>query len=133
MPNPFAVNVGNALEVLRTAWDVEYPDIGTIDGGWYACHGDDGDIISADTPDELNAKIRAHWEARQFIAAESMSREYLFRALPPCSLPGNTRAPRRSELRNGTPVVPAPSGLPQAWRACMRLLTCNARDERRRK
>ncbi len=47
MPDPFAVDVGNALEVLRTAWGSEYPHIGTTDGGWYARHRDDGDIITA--------------------------------------------------------------------------------------
>jgi hypothetical protein len=62
MPYPFAVGVDRALDALVAAWGSEYPEIRHLEGtGRCAYRKDAGDreAIQADTPDELDAKIRA--------------------------------------------------------------------------
>jgi hypothetical protein len=68
MGDPFEVDAAKALAALVLAWGSEYPQIWFREGtGWGAYHRDaaDSDVIEADTPDELNAKIRADWSRRQ--------------------------------------------------------------------
>lgn len=68
MSDPFAVDTAKALDALVLAWGHEYPQIWYREGtGWAAYHRDAGDleVIEADAPDELNAKIRADGLARQ--------------------------------------------------------------------
>jgi len=60
----FGVDTGRAAEALRLAWGAGY-DIGFADGAWHACRLDRaGHLITATTPDALNAAIRADWLAR---------------------------------------------------------------------
>ena len=55
----FAVDEGRALEALRLAWGDAY-DITTADGMWIAVSRDgDGRILAGETPDALNAAMRA--------------------------------------------------------------------------
>jgi hypothetical protein len=80
MPDPFAVDVEHALDALVAAWEAAgYEEIGHVGGmGWYAYHRDarDVDAIEAGTPDELSAKIRQDWLARQ--VPDGIARKYLY-------------------------------------------------------
>jgi hypothetical protein len=84
MADPFAVDTDKALDALVAAWEpAGYEEIGHIGGeGWYAYHKDAGelDAIEADTPDELDAKIRADWQRRQHSGADpgDVTRKYLY-------------------------------------------------------
>jgi hypothetical protein len=68
MPDPFAVDVDRTLDALVSAWGLAgYDQIWHHEGtGWGAAHKDAGDlqVIEADTPDELDARIRADWQRR---------------------------------------------------------------------
>ncbi len=55
---------------------------------------------SLQPPDELNVKIRQHWEARQFIAAESMTRYPLSVSESPVT-PGDEIADHQVIIRGG--------------------------------
>lgn len=64
MPDPFAVDPGNAVAALTLAWgDAGYKVIFS-DGRYQARHEDSGSVITGDTPDALNLEIRADWAAR---------------------------------------------------------------------
>jgi hypothetical protein len=67
--DPFAVDTDKALDALVATWEsAGYDQIGYIGGtGWYAYHKDasDADGIEADTPGELDARIRQDWQRRQ--------------------------------------------------------------------
>ncbi len=53
-----------AAEALQLAWGQAY-DIGFAYGAWHACRlAGDAYLITATRPDELNAAIRADWQAR---------------------------------------------------------------------
>jgi hypothetical protein len=62
--DPFAVDEATALAELERTW---------ADGGYHAfCGGvtwcavsSAGEVLTGDTPDELDRAIRAHWEAMQ--------------------------------------------------------------------
>jgi hypothetical protein len=59
--DPFAVDEKRALEALRLLWEDAY-DIAVKDGTWTASRRDAGDPdITAPTPGELNAALRADW------------------------------------------------------------------------
>jgi len=84
MGDPFAVDVDKALDALVAAWEpAGYEQIGHMERtGWYAYHRDasDLDAIEADTPGELDAKIRQDWQARQGSGPDpgDVSRKYLY-------------------------------------------------------
>jgi hypothetical protein len=67
--DPFAVYTAKALRALTAAWEsAGYDQIGHVEGtGWYTYHKDaaDTDAIEADSPDELDVKIRQDWQRRQ--------------------------------------------------------------------
>jgi hypothetical protein len=57
----FEVDEDRALEALRLAWGDAY-DIGSEGGTWTAASRDaEGRTFTGDTPDALNAAIRADW------------------------------------------------------------------------
>jgi hypothetical protein len=59
--DPFKVDEGRALEALRLAWGDAY-EIGFESDAWIATSRDaEARAFTADTPDALNAKIRADW------------------------------------------------------------------------
>ncbi len=61
---PFDVDQDRALDVLRLAWGDVY-DAGFADGAYRAARIDGtGNLLTWQTPDELNAAIRADWNAR---------------------------------------------------------------------
>jgi hypothetical protein len=63
-PGPFDVDQNRALDALRLAWSDVY-DTGFADGAYRAARIDGtGDLLTGQTPDELNAAIRADWNAR---------------------------------------------------------------------
>jgi hypothetical protein len=63
-PGPFDAGQDRALDALRLAWSDLY-DTGFADGAYRAARIDGtGDLLTGQTPDELNAAIRADWNAR---------------------------------------------------------------------
>jgi hypothetical protein len=55
---------GRAADALRLAWGAAY-DIGFAGDAWHACPlAGDAYLITATTPHELSAAIRADWLAR---------------------------------------------------------------------
>lgn len=53
------------LNALDMAWGNEY-DIGISDGMYYAQRADGtGEALTGETPEELNAAIRADWELKE--------------------------------------------------------------------
>ena len=63
-PGPFDVDRDRALDALRLAWDELY-DAGFADGAYRAARIDGtGNLLTGQTPDELNAAIRADWDVR---------------------------------------------------------------------
>jgi hypothetical protein len=65
--NPFSVDEQRALDALTLAWADEYDELWVCDDKWSARHKDapDDDVITGDTPDELNRAIRADWLRRE--------------------------------------------------------------------
>jgi hypothetical protein len=62
--DPFAVNIGHALETLGLAWGDAY-GISCEGGEYTAVSKDDGHrVITGQTPDELMLRIRADWARR---------------------------------------------------------------------
>jgi hypothetical protein len=63
------VDTARALSAPAAVWELAgYDQIGHVEGtGWYACHKDaaDTDAIEADSPGELDVKIRQDWQRRQ--------------------------------------------------------------------
>jgi hypothetical protein len=63
--NVFAVDEDAALAELELAWAaVSYHGFSADDGTWSAI-GRAEEVLTGATPDELDRKIRAHWQARQ--------------------------------------------------------------------
>ena len=61
----FAVDEDAALAALDEAWaDGGYHGFSADDGTWSAISSA-GEVLTGATPDELDRKIRAHWQARQ--------------------------------------------------------------------
>ncbi len=59
--DPFRLDQDRALEALRLAWGDAY-DVGFERGTWIATSRDAEDrTLTGDTPDALNAVIRADW------------------------------------------------------------------------
>ena len=61
----FEVDEGRALAALELAWaGGGYHGFSVSDGLWAAVSSA-GDVLTGDTPDALNRRIRAHWLALQ--------------------------------------------------------------------
>ena len=61
----FAVDEDAALAALEEAWaDGGYHAFSVDDGTWPAV-GSAGEVLTGSTPDELDPKIRAHWQETQ--------------------------------------------------------------------
>jgi hypothetical protein len=61
----FAVDEEAALAALEEAWaDGGYHAFSVDDGTWSAVSSA-GKVLTGATPDELDQKIRAHWQAMQ--------------------------------------------------------------------
>jgi hypothetical protein len=61
----FDVDEDSTLAELERAWaDAGYHGF-NVDGSTWSAIGAAGDVFMGDTPDELAAKIRAHWQAMQ--------------------------------------------------------------------
>ncbi len=61
----FDVDEESALAALRLAWaDGGYHGF-SVDGSLWSAITSAGEVLTADTPDELNQAIRAHWQAMQ--------------------------------------------------------------------
>jgi hypothetical protein len=61
----FEVDEGRALAELELAWvDGGYHGF-SADGGTWSAVSSAGDVLTGETPDALNRKIRAHWQAMQ--------------------------------------------------------------------
>ena len=61
----FAVDEEAALAALEEAWaGGGYHAVSVDDGTWSAI-GSAGEVLTGSTPDELDRKIRAHWQAMQ--------------------------------------------------------------------
>ena len=63
MPDPFEVDQDRAIAALQLAWGDSY-SVTVTDGRWQARHKDAGSVLTGDTPDALNIKIGADWNAR---------------------------------------------------------------------
>jgi len=63
--NVFAVDEDAALAELELAWAAAgYHGFSVDDETWSAIGGA-GEVLTGATPDELDRKIRAHWQAMQ--------------------------------------------------------------------
>jgi hypothetical protein len=63
-PGPSDSGQVRALDVLRLAWGEVY-DTGFADSAYRAARIEGtGDLLTGQTPEELNAAIRAEWNAR---------------------------------------------------------------------
>lgn len=55
----------SALAELELAWDSGGYHGFSADGGTWCAVTSAGEVLTGDTPDELNRAIRAHWQAWQ--------------------------------------------------------------------
>ena len=61
----FEVDEDRALAELELAWaDGGYHGF-SVDGGIWSAISSAGDVLTGDTPDALDRRIRAHWQAMQ--------------------------------------------------------------------
>jgi len=61
----FEVDEDRAVAALELAWaDGGYHGF-CADGGTWSAITSAGDVLTGDTPDALNQRIRAHWQAMQ--------------------------------------------------------------------
>jgi hypothetical protein len=70
---PFAVDNSRALEALAFVWGDEYDEIWRHFDQWCARHkdGHGENIVTGNTPDELNLAIRADWLRRETAVNQS--------------------------------------------------------------
>ncbi len=61
----FDVDEDAALAELELAWAGGGYHGFSADGGTWCAISSAGDVLTGDTPDALNRKIRAHWQAWQ--------------------------------------------------------------------
>jgi hypothetical protein len=61
----FDVDEASALAELELAWDGSGYHGFSADGGTWCAITSAGDVLTGDTPDELNRAIRTHWQAWQ--------------------------------------------------------------------
>jgi len=63
--DPFAVDEDAALAALELTWSDAGYHAFSADGGRWCAVSSAGEVLTGVTPDELDRKIRAHWEAMQ--------------------------------------------------------------------
>ena len=63
--DPFAVDEDAALAALELTWSDAGYHAFSADGGPWCAVSSAGEVLTGVTPDELDRKIRAHWEAMQ--------------------------------------------------------------------
>ena len=61
----FSVDEDAALAALEDAWTEGGYHAFSVDDGTWSAIGSAGEVLTAATPDELNRKIRAHWQEMQ--------------------------------------------------------------------
>jgi hypothetical protein len=61
----FAVDTETALAELKLTWAPGGYHGFTADGGIWSVISSAGDVLTGATPDELDRKMRAHWQALQ--------------------------------------------------------------------
>ena len=61
----FAVDGDSALSALEEAWAEGGYHAFSADHGTWSTIGSAGEVLTGATPDELDRKIRAHWQAMQ--------------------------------------------------------------------
>jgi hypothetical protein len=61
----FAVDEEAALAALEEAWAGGGYHAFSVDDGTWSAIGSAGEVLTGSTPDELDRKIRAHWQAMQ--------------------------------------------------------------------
>ena len=61
----FAVDEGVALAALEQAWADGGYHAFSVDHGTWSAVGSAGEVLTGVTPDELDRKIRAHWQEMQ--------------------------------------------------------------------
>jgi hypothetical protein len=62
---PFGVDEESALAELKRKWaDGGYHGF-SVDGGLWSAVSSSGDVLTGDTPDGLDQRVRAHWQAMQ--------------------------------------------------------------------
>jgi hypothetical protein len=61
----FAVDEDRALAELELTWAAGGYHGFSVDGDIWAAITSAGDVLTGDTPDALNCKIWAHWQAMQ--------------------------------------------------------------------
>jgi hypothetical protein len=62
---PFQVDEEAALAELEQAWANGGYHAFSADGGTWCAISSAGEVLTGSTPDELDQKIRAHWQAMQ--------------------------------------------------------------------
>jgi hypothetical protein len=62
---PFQVNEQTALIELERAWAAGGYHGFSADGNTWCAISSAGEVLTGGTPDELDGKIRAHWQAMQ--------------------------------------------------------------------
>jgi len=63
--DPFAAGEDAALAALELTWSDAGYHAFSADGGPWCAVSSAGEVLTGVTPDELDRKIRAHWEAMQ--------------------------------------------------------------------
>jgi hypothetical protein len=61
----FEVDESAALAALEEAWAAGGYHAFGVDHGTWSAIGNAGQVLTGTTPDELDQKIRAHWQAMQ--------------------------------------------------------------------
>ena len=61
----FAVDDDAALAALEDAWTEDGYHAFSVDDGTWSAIDSAGEVLTAATPDELDRKIRAHWQEMQ--------------------------------------------------------------------
>jgi hypothetical protein len=61
----FAVDEDAALAALEQAWADGGYHAFSVDHGTWSAVGSAGEVLTGSTPDELDRKIRAHWQEMQ--------------------------------------------------------------------
>ena len=61
----FAVDEDAALAALEQAWADGGYHAFSVDHGTWSAVGSAGEVLNGATPDELDRKIRAHWQEMQ--------------------------------------------------------------------
>ena len=61
----FAVDEDAALAALEEAWADGGYHAFSVDHGTWSAVGSAGEVLNGATPDELDRKIRAHWQEMQ--------------------------------------------------------------------